>query len=118
MQSITQLEEKFSNYEDTIKELFGKIQGKEIPSEIGFKNINQMLIEVKTIIGTQKVTLGQTELEGNKQAFPKEAITALKRRLASLRKESLDKIDKMTMNEVLGGPVDVLDLLRRRPTTQ
>jgi hypothetical protein len=51
MQSAKELEQKFEAYREAIEDQFVKIESKSISSEKGFKHINQLLIEIKTLVG-------------------------------------------------------------------
>lgn len=50
-----------------------------------------------------KLTLGQAELETDKEKFPKEWVNSVKKRVNELKRTSIDRIDRLTLREVLGG---------------
>lgn len=52
MQTLADLESKFLAYERSIADSFDKIESRETSSEVGFKAINQLLVELKTLVGT------------------------------------------------------------------
>lgn len=55
MQSAKELHEKFLAYEETIGDQLTKVETKKLTSEEGFKTVNQLLIEIKTLVGMQKL---------------------------------------------------------------
>lgn len=55
MQTIADLDNKFDTYSRSIDDQFLMVQSKEVSPETGFNTINQLLVDLKTIIGREMI---------------------------------------------------------------
>lgn len=53
MLSCKELEEKFQQHSLAVKEQLDRVEQRKIASEQGFKAVNQLLADVKALVGTK-----------------------------------------------------------------
>ena len=57
MQTVKELQNKFESYEQGIACLLQDIRLNKMTSDSGFKQINQLLVEIKTLVGKFSILL-------------------------------------------------------------